>query len=141
MGADIGTGSGVLAIALCLVGIEGCQAWEIDPNAVSEAKKNVAVNNLSHKICVTEDYMPESHNTLSVICANLRFPTLKQLSGLIQKSLSPNGLAIFSGIRQWEKEELIVHYSKIGFSLIWQMDEKNWSGLIMKKMVMEKISS
>ena len=133
MGADIGTGSGVLAIALCRAGIECCKAWEIDPNAVSEALKNVAANHLAHRISIIQDYMPVCESQFSVICANLRFPTLKQLSGLIQTSLCPKGIIILSGIRQWEKEELISHYTKIGFTLVWQMDDKNWSGLILKK--------
>jgi len=131
-GADIGTGSGVLAIALCLAGIERCRAWEIDPNAVSEARKNVAANHLSSRICVIEDYMPVCEGQFSVICANLRYPTLKQLSHLIKKNLCQNGMIILSGIRQWEKKDLITHYSEIGFTLVWQMDEKNWSGLVMK---------
>ena len=133
MGADIGTGSGVLAIALCRAGIERCKAWEIDPNAVSEALKNVAANHLAHRISVIQDHMPVCESQFSVICANLRFPTLKELSGLIQTSLCPHGIIILSGIRQWEKEELIAHYTKLGFTLVWQMDEKNWSGLIMQK--------
>ena len=124
--------SGVLAIALCLAGIARCKAWEIDSNAVSEAQKNVAANHLSHRICIIKDYMPESLDKFSILCANLRTPTLKQLSGLIQNSLCPNGTIILSGIRQWEKEDLITHYSKIGFTLAWQKDEKNWSGVVMK---------
>ncbi|MCP3939920.1 MAG: methyltransferase [Desulfobacteraceae bacterium] len=131
-GADIGTGSGVLAIALCLVGIERCKAWEIDPNAVSEARKNVAANHLSHRICVIEGHMPMCKPPFSVIIANLRVPTLKLLSGPIQNNLCPKGVIILSGIRQWEKTQLIDHYTKIGFTLIWQKDEKDWSGLIME---------
>jgi ribosomal protein L11 methyltransferase len=133
MGADIGTGSGVLAIALCRAGIDRCTAWEIDPTAVSEARKNVALNHLENRISVIEDHMPICDSKFSVICANLRFPTLKQLSGLVQTSLCPQGILILSGIRQWEKTELIDHYTKLGFTLVWQMDEKNWSGLVMKQ--------
>jgi len=132
LGADIGTGSGVLAIALCLTGIKQCKAWEIDPNAVSEARQNIAANHLSHRICVFEEHMPVCEDKFSVICANLRFPTLKQLSDLIKKNLCHNGVIILSGIRQWEKKELIAHYSRIGFTLVWQGDKQNWSGLIME---------
>ncbi|MBU0969126.1 MAG: 50S ribosomal protein L11 methyltransferase [Proteobacteria bacterium] len=131
-GADIGTGSGVLAIALCLAGFGTCTAWDIDPNAVSEARTNVAANHLSHRISVIEDYMPVCVARFSVICANLRFPSLKDLSGLIRTSLCPGGIIIVSGIRQWERDDLISHYTKAGFALVWQRDEKNWSGLIMK---------
>lgn len=133
MGADIGTGSGVLAIALCLAGIKQCRAWEIDPNAVSEAKKNIAANHLTNRICVFEAHMPVCREQFSVVCANLRFPTLKQLSSLIHSSLCQKGVVILSGIRQWEKQDLITHYETSGFTLVWQRDEKNWSGLILKK--------
>jgi ribosomal protein L11 methyltransferase len=130
-GADIGTGSGVLAIALCLAGLKRCKAWEIDPNAVVEAKKNVAVNGLSHCITIIDDYMHPCEYQFSLICANLRYPTLKQLSGIIKSSLCSKGVIILSGIRQWEKQALIDHYTKTGFSLIWQRDDKNWSTVIM----------
>jgi ribosomal protein L11 methyltransferase len=133
MGADIGTGSGVLAVALCRAGIGGCTAWEIDANAVSEARKNVTLNHLGHRISVIQAYMPVCQARFSVICANLRYPTLKQLSGLIQASICPQGILILSGIRVWEKQGLITHYIDAGFTLVWQKDEKNWSGLIMKQ--------
>jgi ribosomal protein L11 methyltransferase len=38
-GADIGTGSGVLAMAMCLAGLSSCSAYEIDPVSINEAKK------------------------------------------------------------------------------------------------------
>jgi len=130
-GADIGTGSGVLAIALCLAGIKRCKAWEIDPNAVSEAKKNVVSNDLSHYITIIDNYMSLCEAEFSVICANLRYPTLKQLSYTIKSNLCAKGVIILSGIRQWEKQDLIDHYTGIGFSLVWHKDEKKWSVVMM----------
>jgi len=131
-GADIGTGSGVLAIAICLAGLKRCKAFEIDPNAVSEAKKNVALNDLSPCITIIEDYMPLCEAEFSLICANLRYPTLKKLSNTIKSNLCPKGVIILSGIRQWEKQDLIDHYAGMGFSLIWEKNEKKWSAVIMK---------
>ncbi len=130
-GADIGTGSGVLAIALCLAGLSSCRAWDIDPNAVSEAEANIAANQLSGRIRIEESFMPPCPNEFSVICANLRFPTLARLSGLITENLSPDGTLILSGIREWEKQELISHYSSQGFSLVWERTQKQWSAVIL----------
>ena len=121
-GADIGTGSGVLAIAMCLAGVISCQAFEIDPVSISEAKNNIKLNHLDDKITVIENTMNESENRFSIICANLRPPTLAALSDLIYKSLKNNGIAIISGVRQWEKADLINMYSKKGLELIWQRD-------------------
>ncbi|MBU8849348.1 MAG: 50S ribosomal protein L11 methyltransferase [Desulfobacterales bacterium] len=134
-GADIGTGSGVLAMAMCLSGLASCKAYEIDPVSINEAKKNIALNHLAKKIQVHEDYMKEDKNRFSIISANLRFPTLKILSDIISTSLNKNGIAILSGVREWEKENLITVYSKKGFELVWQQDEKKWSGFVLVKKI------
>ncbi len=132
-GADIGTGSGVLAMAMCLAGLASCKAYEIDPVSINEAKKNIALNHLTKRVKVIEDYMKESKNTFSIISANLRFPTLTLLSDMIYASLIENGIAIISGVREWEKDQFVTFYSEKGFRLVWQQDEKNWSGFVLVK--------
>ncbi|MFH2059922.1 MAG: 50S ribosomal protein L11 methyltransferase [Pseudomonadota bacterium] len=131
--ADIGTGSGVLAMALCKAGVSLCKAYEIDPISVHEARRNVVHNQLEQHIQVLDMFMPESKDTYDVICANLRFPTLKTLSDMIKSSLKDNGIAILSGVREWEKQDLITQFSNIGFSVLWQADDKNWSAFVLRK--------
>jgi len=132
-GADIGTGSGVLAMAMCLAGLASCKAYEIDPVSINEAKKNIALNHLTKRVKVIEGYMKESKNTFSIISANLRFPSLTLLSDMIYASLIENGIAIISGVREWEKDQFVTLYSEKGFELVWQQDEKNWSGFVLVK--------
>jgi len=134
-GADIGTGSAVLAMAMCLSGLSSCKAYEIDPVSINEAKKNINLNHLTKKIKVIEDTMKESENRFSIISANLRFPTLKTLSDMIYTSLVENGLAIISGVREWEKDQFITLYKKKGFELAWQQDKKKWCGFVLVKKV------
>ncbi|WP_299982278.1 50S ribosomal protein L11 methyltransferase [Desulfobacula sp.] len=134
-GADIGTGSGVLAMAMCLAGLTFCNAYEIDPVSINEAKKNVALNLLTKRIKVIEDYMKESKNRFSIISANLRFPTLTALSDMIYASLTENGIAVISGVREWEKDQFVTIYSEKGFELVWQQDEKKWSAFVLVKKV------
>ncbi|MBU1343353.1 MAG: 50S ribosomal protein L11 methyltransferase [Proteobacteria bacterium] len=134
-GADIGTGSGVLAIAMCLSGLALCNAYEIDPVSICEAKRNIALNHLTKKITVIESFIEECKNNFSIICANLRFPTLAALSDIIYASLRQNGIAVLSGVRQWEKEKLLRLYSKKGFETVWQKDEKKWSAFVLVKKI------
>lgn len=134
-GADIGTGSGVLAMAMCLAGLTSCKAYEIDQVAINEAKKNIALNHLSKRIKVIEEYMKESKNKFSIISANLRFPTLIALSDMICAGLVQNGIVIISGVREWEKDQFVTIYSEKGFELAWQQDEKKWSGFVLVKKV------
>ncbi len=133
LGADIGTGSGVLALAMSLAGIDQCNAWDIDPVSVNEAKKNIALNRLNEKINLFDHYFVETPNTFSIICANLRWPTLKFLKKILYTSLKKDGILILSGVRVWEKELLTDAYTQKGFSLLWQKDEKDWSAFVLIK--------
>jgi ribosomal protein L11 methyltransferase len=132
-GADIGTGSGVLAMAMGLSGLSSCMAYEIDPVSIREARRNIELNQLSGKIQVTEDTMKTGENNLSIACANLRYPTLVSLSETLSSNLKENGTAVLSGFRVWEKDLVLNSYAEKGFELIWQKDDKNWSCFVLIK--------
>lgn len=131
--ADVGTGSGVLAIVLCKLGFGYCDAFEIDPLSVCEARKNVTHNRLKNRVKIIDDPMTEDKERYAVICANLRYPTLKALSPLIWSSLMREGVVILSGVREWEKGKLIDQYCGLGFEMIRQADKKQWSAFVFKK--------
>ncbi|HSL62188.1 MAG TPA: 50S ribosomal protein L11 methyltransferase [Desulfotignum sp.] len=130
-GADIGTGSGVLAIALCRAGLSRCLAYDIDPNAVSEARKNVAANSLCDSIPVFDHPVPEIGPGLGIICANLRTPTLERLAPVMRRRIKPGGVLVFSGIREWEKDGLVTCFAGYRFHCIWKKKDKNWVGLVL----------
>ncbi len=132
-GADVGTGSGVLAMAMAKAGLGSCKAYEIDPVSVHEARKNVAANSLESRIEIIEDVMPPCPDAFGIICANLRYPTLIRLAPLFEQGLTQNGVLILSGIREWEKKELVDDYHQAGFNCVWQEDENRWSCVMLVK--------
>lgn len=132
-GADIGTGSGVLAMAMCLAGLPACTAYEIDSVSICEARKNIALNNLSEKIEVIESGIKAGGKIFSIICANLRYPTLADLSETIYSGLMENGIAVLSGFREWEKDLVLHIYTEKGFGCVWQRDDKKWSCFVLVK--------
>ena len=73
---DIGTGTGVLAIAAALLGTGRVLALDIDPSARTEAAANVAANGLTGKIQITDTPMDRVQGSFSLVLANLRPPTL-----------------------------------------------------------------
>jgi ribosomal protein L11 methyltransferase len=131
--ADVGTGSGVLALALVRAGCDTCLALDTDLNCVSEAEHNVSLNRLEERIEVTVELLDISHGPFDLVCANLRYPTLRQLSQLFYEITPPHALVILSGIRTWERDGLIEHYTTLGFTCTWSRDEKGWSAAVFKK--------
>ncbi|MFH1156361.1 MAG: 50S ribosomal protein L11 methyltransferase [Pseudomonadota bacterium] len=134
---DIGTGSGVLAIAALKPLAGSCLALDTDPNCVAEAQRNVARNGLSTRISVLQTtFQPDTTAPeLSLVLANLRSPTLKTLAPLIRETTLPGALMVLSGIRTTETPELLTTYENKGFKLLWQQDEKDWTGLILRKIL------
>ncbi len=137
---DIGTGSGVLAIATVKSGLVAAAiGTEIDPCAVAEAKENVRLNYLEDKIMIcTPDDMAETFHSgeyFSLILANLRYPTLKELYPQITETLYNGGYALLSGIKTDESSYILTLYTKKHFSCKWERNEKVWSGLLLERML------
>ncbi len=132
-GMDIGTGSGVLAIAMVKAGITSCLALDTDPVCRAEAEKNIRFNGLEKKIRVTGDKIEPAWEAVHLVCANLRFPTLKGFLPLLRKITVPGAILILSGIRSWELDDLLSLYFEKGFGCLWQKEEKNWSGVLLTR--------
>jgi ribosomal protein L11 methyltransferase len=131
---DIGTGSGVLATAAVMLGIETGLALDIDPCAVSEARANVALNGLSERIVVCDRSADDvDDSAYLLVTANLRTPTLVRLAPDIAAYVDPRGALVVSGIRNEECEALLGELGKHYFNAVWRGEEQNWVGLALTK--------
>ncbi len=132
-GLDIGTGSGVLAIVLARLGVQEVVGNDIDPCAISEARRNVSINEVSEQVYITESPFEELETTFSIILANLAAPTLKNLSSAVAKKTVRGGVLIISGF----KEDLLISiakdYSECGFTWVWDATERNWACMVLRK--------
>ena len=96
---DIGTGSGVLAIAALKLGLEMGLGLDIDPCARVEASENAELNGLSQRMDISGCSLDTLQGVFFLITANLRFPTLKAyLKNMIDLTETGSFLVI-SGIK------------------------------------------
>jgi ribosomal protein L11 methyltransferase len=128
---DIGTGSGVLAIAAVLSGIQRAVGIDIDPCARAEAKKNIKLNRLEHRIAVLNIKVEDIKETYALITANLRYPTLMRLCSHIAEISQKKGAVVVSGITSGEVEDFLKEYTRNGFRCTWTADEKGWVGMVL----------
>ncbi|MCG8567052.1 MAG: 50S ribosomal protein L11 methyltransferase [Desulfobacterales bacterium] len=133
MAADVGSGSGVLALAACAAGVSSCRAWEIDPVSVNEARRNIRLNNMGRAIELQADFMPPCPGHFSLLCANLRYPTLMELKPLFYESLTPGGYMVLSGIREWEIAPLTQAYTQVGLTPLRTLERKQWGALLLRR--------
>jgi ribosomal protein L11 methyltransferase len=103
---DLGTGSGILAIAANLLGAGRILALDIDPDAVEIARDNLALNGMSDSIECGTVPLESLTEHFDIILANILAEELVRLAPHLMERLHPGGSLILSGILA-EKEPLV----------------------------------
>ncbi len=127
---DIGTGSGVLLLTALKFGCGRGVGVDIDSCARMEAIENIELNNLADRTVIA-DRLPEG--SFHMVIANLRYPSLIDMSEMIYEVLEKNGIAVLSGIKSDERDEVMNVYIKNGFKNVWVETENNWVGVVLGK--------
>ena len=130
---DIGTGSGILAIAAVSLGVKKALAIDIDPCSRSEAKKNISLNNMEDQIQVLDHNIENIDDKFSLITANLRYPTIKRLCFHISKIMEKEGAVVVSGIKTNEVPDILNSFTQKGFGCVWKEFEKDWVGMVLSR--------
>lgn len=99
---DVGTGTGILAIAARKLGSGPVRAIDISRAACIEAGRNIACNGIAGGIDVTLGGMESVEDRFDIVIANLRTPLLLELLDRLIDKLNRRGIAIFSGILERE---------------------------------------
>ena len=105
---DYGCGSGILAIAAAKLGAKDVLGVDIDLQAVSAAKSNAELNNVSARF---EDSTREIKGQFDIVVANILSNPLKALAPAICAHVRPGGRLALSGILTEQSDDLIEAYS------------------------------
>lgn len=132
-GLDMGTGTGILAIALANLGVQKVIATDIDPCSLSEATHNISLNGLAEHITVTNTPLQELATFFSVIVANLACPTLTRLSAILSEKLEQGGILVISGFKETASKDLEKAYTKKGLRLIHEETNRDWVCIVLRK--------
>ncbi|MEI7589750.1 MAG: 50S ribosomal protein L11 methyltransferase [Deltaproteobacteria bacterium] len=95
---DVGTGTGILAIACAKLGAQSVVAVDIDSNALNIALENVRINKVQDTVLFSDKTASQIGGTFNLIVANLTAKTLVNLNHDLLTMLEPDGYLIISGI-------------------------------------------
>lgn len=109
---DLGTGSGILAIAAVRLGAGRVCAVDIDPQAIEVARENLVINDLANQVECSTTPLEKLKGAFDVILANILAEELVRLAPQLIERLAAGGMLVLSGILA-EKEELV----RTGFSV------------------------
>jgi ribosomal protein L11 methyltransferase len=124
---DLGTGSGILAIAAAKVFNRPVEAVDNDPYAITNAVDNVALNNLSHLVAPSTTPIEELKTPFNLILANLYGEVLVQLAPEVTRLALPGCVAIMSGITELVRDSVVDTYTENhGWVLDEEKSENGW---------------
>ena len=109
---DIGTGSGVLAIASALLGANTITAVERDIDALTNARQNITRNGVSARIKTIHSELSELQNFQlpkpDIILANLTGAAFQKHQDLLETLGRPSGLLMISGVTNSEEQSTLM---------------------------------
>ncbi|PUA36002.1 50S ribosomal protein L11 methyltransferase [Paenibacillus elgii] len=146
---DVGTGSGILAIAAAKLGAKHVLALDLDPVAVSSATENVHLNGLDQQITVKLSDLLQVLNEnkaetggsgalgvklpVQVVVANILAEIILLFVQDVYEVLESGGRYIVSGVIKSKQQAVEEALTAAGFELIEQTEEQDWVVLVARK--------
>lgn len=131
---DVGTGSGVLAIAAAKLGADHVLALDIDPMAVKIAQQNIAENGVGDKVEARyNDLLAGIKEKAHFIVANIVADVILALTPQAEERLYPGGYYVVSGIIQERWPEVQEALERAGLTIVEKRQEGQWVAAIGKK--------
>lgn len=112
---DYGCGSGILAIAACMLGVKRADGVDIDPQALTATHDNAKTNLVTKKIktFLPDDYQKQHSDTqYDLVVANILSGPLAELAPMLASHTKTGGDIVLSGILKEQAEPLIDTYSE-----------------------------
>ncbi len=129
---DVGTGSGILALAALALGMDLAWGVDRDPCARSEAAANARTNGMALRLRISADLPQNSACKFQLITANLRLPTLCGLAPQWNRYRQENAWLVISGIRETEIDPLIRTYTPLNWQPIRKATEDGWAAVVFR---------
>ena len=127
---DIGTGSGILAIAAAKLGYATVAAFDFDPESVRAAKANARQNRVEKLLRLSREDLTKlpvcGPEKFDFICANLISTLLLAERRRIVNRLKPGGVLVLAGILRREFAGVQEAYEQVGLRLVAVRSEKEW---------------
>ena len=130
---DIGTGSGLLALAAARLGYQPVKAFDHDAQAVRTARENADRNRLTRQLTLSRadlrSFASRRKGLYDVVCANLTADLLVSESRRIATQVRPGGVLLLAGILRRELASVRDTYIRIGLRAQLSRREGEWASI------------
>jgi len=128
---DVGSGSGILALAALRLGAEHADCLDTDPVAVEATLANAAANGLGERVAALVGTLPPkpAGEPYPLVLANLVAAVLIELAEPLAAHAAPGGILLASGIIEGRADEVLSALSSAGFVVEERLNDGEWVSL------------
>jgi len=131
---DLGTGSGILALAAARLGAISVLALDVDPQAVAVARENVRLNGLGAVVQVEEGSLDEAlRAAFHLVMANISATIIVEMAPALAEVLRPGGALIAAGFSAESAERVSGALARTGLVVERALADGDWRALIARR--------
>jgi ribosomal protein L11 methyltransferase len=132
---DLGTGSGILAIAAAKLGAEGVLALDSDRQAVMVAGANVTGNGVDDRVSVRRGSLAEVSGSYDLVVVNILARVIVDMVGAgLSERLRPDGVVVAAGITVDQVSDVAAAFERGNLELVDEMQRGDWVNLLAKRL-------
>jgi ribosomal protein L11 methyltransferase len=129
---DVGTGSGVLALAALLMGVPRALGLDIDAEALRAAAENAQLNALDRRLRLVRGGPDAVAGTWPLVVANLLAAPLVELAPVLVRRVGHHGRLVLSGIPPSLEPDVDRAYRRLGMHHVRAQSRAGWSALVLQ---------
>ena len=131
---DLGTGSGILAIAGARMGAHSVLALDTDPQAVDVARQNASLNGVASLVRVAQGSLAQAEGPYDLVLVNILAKVIIQMAGQgLDKLISPSGLLVIAGLIADQEDEVTSELSRAGLAVTSRQQIEDWVSIEMSR--------
>ena len=131
---DVGTGTGILAIAAAHMGAKDVLAIDIDRVAVRVAEENVRINGFEGLIrCKAGDLLENVEEQADIVIANIIADVIIMMAAPVRKHIKDGGRFICSGISSERRQDVLDELNKSGYTVLDVYERGGWCAIACDK--------
>ena len=128
---DVGTGSGILAIAAAGLGASTVVGLDRDATACTVARRNIRANGLARRVRVVRGSVPQPGvSGFDLVLANISAKILTELATPLAQTLAPDGVLIASGVLEEQSAAVAEAFREAGLHVRDVRAMEDWAVIV-----------
>lgn len=129
---DVGTGSGILALAALMLGVPAAHGVDVDDDALRVASENARVNGLAHRLQLTRGGPDRVEGAWPLVLANILAAPLVEMAPLLVRRVGHRGQLVLSGIPESVAGEVERTYRHLGMHRERVTSRRGWAAIVLR---------